>query len=156
VSNDVLAGNDAEVMTKRRGWGIYASHIGPGGSYMRRYIFRTPWFTLRLHHILRSDDDRHLHDHPFDFTSFLLTGGYTETVPCDCGPGCPVQVRHWWPCFSIVRKKAEDLHCLKLDRPVWTLVFAGPKRREWGFATEDGWVHNEEYAGRWPERVTRA
>jgi hypothetical protein len=76
VSNDVLAGNDAEVMTKRRGWGIYASHIGPGGSYMRRYIFRTPWFTLRLHHILRSDDDRHLHDHPFDFTSFLLTGGY--------------------------------------------------------------------------------
>lgn len=152
-----LAGNEAERATKRRGFGIYASHIGPGGSYMRRFIFRTPWFTLRLHHILRSDDDRHLHDHPFDFVSFLLSGGYYETVPCDCGkPICTGKKQRWWPRFSIVAKHAEDLHCLKLERPVWTFVISGPKRRAWGFETEQGWVHNELYAARWPERVTKA
>lgn len=175
---DALAGNVAEVKTKRRGWGLYASHIGPNGSYMRRFIIRTPWGTIRLHNILRSDDDRHLHDHPFDFVSILLTGGYFERAPCvTCGghgqielPGtgvgdrdatdCPMcfdgKRTSYWPRFSIVRKRAEDLHCLTLTKPVWTLVFSGPKRRDWGFATEHGWVHNEQYAQRWPERVTNA
>lgn len=175
---DALAGNAAEQKTKRRGWGLYASHIGPGGSYMRRFILRTPWGTVRLHNILRSDADRHLHDHPFDFVSFLLNGGYRETTPCaacngtgkfidpdlmwdprppDCRDCMSTGKRlRFWPRFSVVRKQAEDLHCLTIDKPVWTLVFSGPKRRDWGFATEDGWVHNEQYSQRWPERVTNA
>jgi hypothetical protein len=56
---------------------FFASHIG---DYMHRWIFKHPWGTVRLHHILRSDDDRHLHDHPFNFVSLLLTGGYTEVT----------------------------------------------------------------------------
>jgi hypothetical protein len=124
-----------------------ASHLG---DYMHRWIFRTPWFTVRLHHILRSDDDRHFHDHPFDFTSFLLTGGYIEQTPL---PGLPPQfftIRRHWPQFSIVRRKAEDLHKLTLTKPVWTFVISGPKRREWGFETEQGWVHWEEYPHKFP------
>lgn len=64
-------------------WAAYAHHLG---DYMHRWILRTPWGTLRLHHILRSDDDRHLHDHPFDFTSFLLTGGYLEITDTFSNP----------------------------------------------------------------------
>jgi hypothetical protein len=140
---DTTPGNALERLAKRLGFGFYASHIGPEGSYMRRFIFRHPFGTVRLHNILRSDEDRHLHDHPFDFTSFLLSGGYTETTPCDpCrGTGGVGQLEDGlpercdvcrgfgrryinWPRFSIVRKKAQDLHCLALGGPVWTLVFA--------------------------------
>lgn len=146
------AGNMDERLVKQRGWGFYASHIGaPGNIYMRRFILLLPWgATLRLHHIMRSDDDRHLHDHPFDFTSFLLTAGYVETTR---GPVPGFIQAHFWPRFSIVRKRAEDLHCLSLAGPVWTLVFAGPKRREWGFATERGWISNHRYLDEFPARA---
>lgn len=168
-------GNEAELRAKRRGFGFYSSHLGrlaPDGYYMKRWILRLPFgFTLRLHLILRSDGDRHLHDHPFDFVSLLLTGGYVEITPCaacdglgdvedsvsgnaercDTCFGTKRQVTKS-PRFSINRKRAEDVHALTLERPVLTLVFAGPKRRDWGFATEQGWVRNDEYDRRWPER----
>lgn len=130
-------------------WALYAHHLG---DYMHRWIFRTPWGTLRLHHILRSDGDRHLHDHPFDFTSLLLTGGYTEFwQDWDMGGGMTVRERYF-PRFSIVRKQAEDAHRLVLDRPLWTFVISGPKRRSWGFHTEKGWVYHLEYLDLFPER----
>lgn len=127
-------------------WALYAHHLG---DYMHRWIFLTPWGTLRLHHILRSDDDRHLHDHPFDFTSFLLSGGYTEITAVedqlDTAYFGSSTVPKFWPRFSIIRKVAEDAHRLILERPVWTFVIGGEKRRQWGFHTENGWVHHWEY-----------
>ncbi len=152
-------------------WALYAHHLG---AYMRRWILRTPWGTLRLHRILRSDDDRHLHDHPFDFTSFLLTGGYIEETLGE-EPG-EVHLSNFseplrdeiaaerlkrrrtlkaWPMFSIVRKRAEDSHRLILERPIWTFVISGPKRRSWGFITEKGWIHHGEYGHVFPEVVDR-
>lgn len=145
-----LVGNPQEKLVKRRGWGFYASHIGPNGSYMHRYIFRTPWFQIRLHHILRSDEDRHLHDHPFNFVSFLLSSGYWEETPLIVN-GLMGRQRRWCPRFSFVRRLAEDLHKLTLVEPTWTLVFAQLKRRDWGFQTEDGWVNNRLYHSTWDD-----
>lgn len=106
--------------------------------YMRRWVIGTPWFLVRLHHIMRSDNDRHFHDHPFSFVSFILRGGYVEYTPHRSprrfGPG------------SVVRKKSTDLHFLKLlGGPAWTLVFTTPYHREWGFQTEDGWISAAKY-----------
>ena len=73
-------------------------HIyGPDGRlYMRRWwllpkwclrfdpkcgaLMPKPWmpFSIRLHHIMRPDADRHLHDHPFNFRSVVLAGWYVE------------------------------------------------------------------------------
>mgnify|MGYP001594992039 CR=1 FL=1 len=116
-----------------RGWGFKVDSIG---DYMHRAVLSTPWGTLRLHRIMRSDADRHLHDHPWDFTSLLLSGGYNELLDGGCRE-CP----RW----SIVSHKAEDRHALVLDGPVTTLVLTGPIRRDWGFHTEDGWIHFRDY-----------
>lgn len=130
-------------------WALYAHHLG---DYMRRWILRTPWGTLRLHNILRSDEDRHLHDHPFDFTSLLLTGGYTEEAYTESTPSFDnSRTAKTWPRFSIVRKQAEEAHRLIVDKPLWTFVVSGPKRRSWGFHTEKGWVHHREYLKLFPE-----
>jgi hypothetical protein len=107
--------------------------------YMRRWALFTPRGAVRLHKILRSDDRAHFHDHPMDFTSIILKGGYIEYTPY--GPP-----RTFRPGDVNVRK-AEDLHALELidGGPTWTLVLAGPIRREWGFQTEDGWIVAGEY-----------
>lgn len=59
-------------------WAIYTHRIyehTTNETYMRRYILKHPWGSIRLHHILRSDDLRALHDHPFNFWTLLLYGG---------------------------------------------------------------------------------
>jgi hypothetical protein len=116
-------------------WKLYASHLG---DYMKRWILSTPFGTLRVHKIMRSDKDRDLHDHPWDFTSFILWGRYLEVAPGG------VQT---YSVGSINRKRAEDRHRLALAEPVWTFVVTGPVRRKWGFYTDGGWVYWREYTG---------
>lgn len=42
-------------------------------------VKRWSWLpSMRIHHILREDRDRHLHDHPWRARSFILKGEYWE------------------------------------------------------------------------------
>lgn len=110
-----------------------------GETYMRRWLLGRPKGSgVRLHHILRSDD-RHFHDHPFDFTSIILRGSYTEWTPIH---GTQQMASQLYTAGDIIQRKAEDLHFLTLENgPVWTLVFRGPYRRTWGFWDYyNGWV----------------
>lgn len=34
--------------------------------------------SVRIHHIMRADDDRHHHDHPWNARTIILRGGYVE------------------------------------------------------------------------------
>jgi len=117
-----------------------------GQLYMRRWrIIHTKWFGLRLHNIVSSDSDRALHDHPFDFISLILKGGYVEfTPPRRTGWSSSEAILcQWYGPGSVIKRKAEDLHRLKLlqEKPAWTLVLRGRMRREWGFVGEDGiWI----------------
>lgn len=96
-----------------------------------------------LHHFLRSDDDRALHDHPWDSVSFVLSGHYDEVLrdgdaPIRRGVG------------DVICRTAADLHRIVLPedqraRGVWTLFVTGPKVRDWGFACEKGWVPWQEF-----------
>lgn len=131
-----------------------------GSLYMRRWrIIHTPWFGIRIHNIVRSDDDRELHDHPFSFVSFILKGGYNEYTPRG-GPD-------WYGPGSVIFRRAEDLHRLELRRKrgfnlggairvpdqtspevsAWTFVIRGPTRRQWGFMTDKGWVSAKDFVG---------
>lgn len=133
-----------------------------GRPYLARYFLWPFWKTceeaskhpraIMLHHILKSDEDRDLHCHPWNFVSLLLWGGYVEVLPCqpgdtgwDSGNGFEKERRWGW--LSVVRHQAEDRHRLILEKPAWSLVFRGEKRRPWGFWTKSGWVHWTEYVG---------
>lgn len=128
------------------------------GEYMERWLLMTPWGTLRLHHILRSDDDRELHDHPWDFVSLLLSAGYEEQVPARPGSPRLTPDRRWevrtFLKGETVRHRAEDLHRLEVPTPAWTLVLTGPTRRSWGFLTEYGWMHYKDWH-RWIQEGRR-
>lgn len=121
---------------------LYTYHIG---SYMKRFIFGTPWGTIRLHHILRSDYDRALHDHPFSFWTILLTGGYIEVLPDGKHAEKHIKRKKW----TMRWVDAEQPHRLVLDKPVWTLVLATHQTRDWGFYVggnePENWIYNRSY-----------
>lgn len=121
--------------------------------YLRRF-FLTPrkWpFRVFLHHIVRSDSVREApHDHPFDFSTTLLSGNYVEAI----------DVHHWNPDGTYVPENvrtgvagmtfdnpAEHVHKLFLGSPMWTLVLVSRARRPWGFITSKGWVGWRKYLG---------
>ncbi len=107
--------------------------------YLRRWwvIPRNRWFNIYLHHFLRSDDDRALHDHPWLNCSILLTGEYREHTP----RGVFDRRR-----FRLVFRRAASAHRIELTRgPVWTLFLTGPRVREWGFLCPRGWRHWREF-----------
>lgn len=128
--------------SKETVWSYFTYHIG---SYMKRWVLRNPWGTIRLHHILRSDHDRALHDHPFGFWTILLSGGYIEVLPDGKGAEKHIRRKKW----TIRWVDAETPHRLILDKPVWTLVIAQHKWREWGFYVGGNesmnWVHHHNY-----------
>lgn len=136
---------------------------GEDNPYLRRWYLlpRNPWLNLYLHNVLRDDDDRALHDHPWANLSWILDGGYVESLP---RPGAERRFRDWGtpqlaflkvyraPGSLILRPRPTQAHRLILTRrfgimgdtvitPAWTLFITGPRRREWGFHCQRGWVH---------------
>ncbi len=109
---------------------------------------RTFPYAIYLHRIFQSDTDRHLHDHPWSFISIILEGGYTEEVPHPIhGITATFQrnVRNRW---SAKLRRATDLHRVRLhgnEEPIWSLMLVGPREREWGYETEEGWIHWKDY-----------
>lgn len=110
--------------------------------YLRRWwvIPRNEMSNVYLHEILRSDDDRALHDHPWQNTSVLLIGSYIEHTP----EGSFVREPG-----SIVHRQATDSHRLEVTRGdrVVSLFITGPRVREWGFLCPQGWVHWRDFTG---------
>ena len=99
-----------------------------GDNYLRRWwvVPRNEGCNVYLHEINRSDDDRALHDHPWDNTSQLLLGSYIEHTP----EGSFQRVAG-----DIVTRKATDAHRLNIvpGEKAVSLFMTGPKLREWGF-----------------------
>lgn len=99
--------------------------------------------SLLLHRFFAPDDDDALHDHPWDFRTRILAGGYVEFLPHSMwsasdgiGPGYGQrQASHL--AGSVITHKATDLHAvgslLSALGPTWTLVETGPRVRAWDF-----------------------
>lgn len=136
--------------------------------YLRRfYLWRSSWIgknfgELYLHKIHRSDDDREPHDHPWNFRTVVLSGGYTDEA-------------WWWQSFddqnregyrvrvpaadevltrfSTRRRDRDHVHRVRLtdDKPAWTLVWTSGYRNDangdadWGFFTADERIPWREY-----------
>ncbi len=128
-----------------------------GQLYMKRWKFmpdRLPGF--RLHNIIKSDQDRELHDHPFSFLSIILKGGYFEYREDGS--------KKWYGPGSVLWRPGKTLHRIELapqfayiDRgatyeevddgevPAWTFVLRSKHFRNWGFQTISGWMPWEKF-----------
>lgn len=110
--------------------------INTGGEpYMLRWylIPRNPVFNIYYHHILKSDDDRALHDHPWPSVSLMIRGELREVL----ADGSRRIVR----AGDLVYRGSEFAHRLEtVDQyGAETLFITGAKVREWGFHCPEGW-----------------
>jgi hypothetical protein len=130
--------------------------------YMCRYIlFRSSLFSIYLHQFLRSDKDSY-HDHPWNFWTYVVSGGYQENRPEGSSrdisnqrgeendfSGC-TKIKFYstnnllrnTKNYRLQYRKAEDLHWVQLNRSYTfeerfsaptTVCLIGRRRRSWGF-----------------------
>jgi len=114
-----------------------------GAAYLVRYkLIGCKWFKIRVHHILLSDHDC-LHDHPWNFISIILKGGYWERR----WPIINKNFYKWYSPCSLLYRKATWRHSIELPvgRTCWTFVIMFRRKREWGFWTKSGFVHWRKY-----------
>lgn len=150
---------------------------GRDDPYLLRWwiVPRNKWFNVYLHKILRNDNDRALHDHPWNNCSVIISGQYREMTLYPQPLASIVEMQkqwsvkeqittwHWPQCTylrevgSMVTRAAEHPHRLELvdGKPCWTLFISGSRRREWGFHTKDGWVHWKDFTDPDDPGVTR-
>ncbi len=96
-----------------------------------------------------------MHDHPWNFISIILKGGYveyrekTEFDPLaiegldDTHPVW-IETRIYHP-GQILFRKATDKHKLEIHQHAITLVITFKKIRNWGFWTPKGFVGWQQY-----------
>lgn len=94
--------------------------------------------SIRVHHILRRDLDRHPHNHPWTFRSILLRGWYIEERN---------GVERALIAGDTYRCDDTEFHRIKHvgEGGVWTLFISGPYQHTWGFQTDDGFVPYKGY-----------
>ena len=120
--------------------------------YLERYyvLFKeriTFPYNIFLHKFLKSDPDD-VHDHPWNYFTIILKGGYWEWIPVFNTLGEKFsEYRVWRGPGSFRFGGMNNYHRIELEPGVnaWTLFFVGPKKREWGFLVNNKWIHYEQY-----------
>jgi hypothetical protein len=127
-------------------WADIPSKVYPNEVYLRRLrIVQTPWCAFMMHWIYEADFDRDPHDHPWNFWSFVLRGGYIEHIYDS--PDALVRPQ-WWRRFSLHKMPVDKAHQIRsVVADTVTLVFTGRRQRVWGFWTPAGFVVWKTYIG---------
>ena len=109
------------------------------GDYLHRWFIQKDREkgNVYLHRFIGDDDDRALHDHPWESVSYILYGVYLEYLPNE------VIYRHQG---DIIFRDMTTPHRVELvTKEAWTLFITGPRKRDWGFICDEGWKHYEEF-----------
>lgn len=111
--------------------------------YLTRYtLLSCKWFTIKIHKALISDPDEP-HDHPWNYLSIILWGGYWEETILSPNPKSlyeklfeyiPPTIK-WYRPLSILYRKGDKLHKLIIPKGKYclSLIITFKKWRKWGY-----------------------
>lgn len=122
--------------------------------YLVRYIlFKSKYGCIYIHRFMRSDSDTP-HDHPWNFFTYVIAGGYSEVFyqkKAQVENGAFASL--WTKTVnsrvpgSVAYRKATDVHQVVVDQDrnmdqieqaPFTICLMGPRLREWGFWSDNG------------------
>jgi hypothetical protein len=95
--------------------------------------------SIRLHRIMTPDNDRHLHDHPWDARTIILKGWYQELRQ-----GAGRVMRYPGHSAAIGYGEYHQIRYVCLGG-AWTLFITGKYRGTWGFLVDGKKVPYKEY-----------
>ena len=110
--------------------------------YRWHIVHQQKFANVYFHIQVASDPERPLHDHPWDNTSVILSGGYDEIWDPLPWLGISTDTVRRLRKGDVVHRTAGEAHRLILppDIPYTMSLFTtGPKVREWGFWFPEGW-----------------
>jgi hypothetical protein len=118
--------------------------------------------SIRIHHIVLPDQDRHLHDHPWNARTVVLRGWYDETrleTPPTHSDGYHriVNAQYRRNTGHSAPLRFGEYHCITAlaTGGAWTLFITGPYRGTWGFLVNGVKVQWRKYLGQ-PEKEDAA
>ena len=132
--NDITNLEGSEVYM-RRWWLLNPYHDTPG---LRRFDWCP--VSIRVHHILRRDHDRHLHDHPWNARTFVLKGWYLEQTE----DGCNMRIRGH---SAAIRYEQYHRILSVSEEGVYTMFVTGRYRGTWGFKVAGRKMPYKQYLG---------
>lgn len=105
--------------------------------------------SIRIHHILRADEARDLHDHPWDARTIILNGWYRETRLVDGPPGGE-EVEYLRKRGDTAALNYGEYHTISEVSPggVWTLFMTWDYIGTWGFLVNGKKVPWRQYEGK--------
>ena len=121
--------------------------------YLIRYYLlfknRPDWFPFNIfiHKFLQSDD-ADLHDHPWDYFTFILYGGYYEYIENNDTLTKNKIIKIWRPPGFFKYSSAYHKHRVELlntNQCCWTLFIPGKKIKNWGFYKNNQFLNPDEY-----------
>ncbi len=128
-----------------------------GKMYMERYWLFNPFpargqkagwcpFSIQLHHILLPDQDRHLHDHPWNFRTLILSGEYIDERQEPSTDWTAYTLRAPGTTASLRFGEYHRVYYV-MAGGCWTVFITGPYRGTWGFLVDGVKVKYREYLG---------
>lgn len=144
---------------------IWGQELGdPECPYLKRWVLNFGKFAIRLHHWMGSDDPRNMHDHAWDFYTFVIKGGYTDVGECNYCEGdggwgnnmsgityCSFchgnrEIKEHLGRWSFKYRPAHHKHTVQTDPGgAWTILFNGPHIRKWGFWVDGKFMKVRQY-----------
>ncbi len=120
-----------------------------GKPYLIRItLIKCSWFSIKIHKALMSDPAIP-HDHPWNYLSIILWGGYYEETLVQGAPYAETMYtrQKWYGPGSILYRKGDKFHKLIIPEGKYSisLIFVGKKWRDWGFWDfYQGWVSHKQ------------
>ena len=92
-------------------------------------------YSIRIHKWIRSDDKRYMHDHAWNFRTFVLKGYYHDVSLNENNEVVKELVTR-----TAFRKSTHKHYVEIPECGAWTLLFCSKPNRKWGF-----WVNGKFY-----------
>jgi hypothetical protein len=116
--------------------------------FTRFAIFETPLLSLYVHKIYKADEDEHLHSHPWNFLTVILSGAYRTWVddqdPEDLGKRYRGENKTRFDWTHMTRKQFHKITEIAIG-PVTTLFLAYGKHQPWHYLVNGEKVESTEY-----------
>lgn len=156
----------------------YSPIIKDGVLYMDRFWLFNPYpdsgasgadrprwqfpISIRIHHIVMPDQDRHLHSHPWDARTVILRGWYHEERKHPPTTGAEATLRELLEPNGeqflrfeggTATLKSDDYHRITQisEGGVWTMFITGRYRTGWGFDVDGVKIPWRKYLGLEPK-----